>query len=323
MSTLTVFAVGGAGINTVDSWISTGQSQRLSSGDLNFVGIDTSTNNVPKTSKFVVEHMEGARGGGKNRAKNYPGALPFIDELLSRHKPGDYVIIVYSTAGATGGLFGPLLARRLLERGIPTYNFVIGDLASQKEIDNTAKVFKTLDNQRQQLDVNVVFDYIRNDRFPNRGEANKAVVQRLDYASLFLTDEHEEADFEDTKNLFFVNRETNTPASLVKANFFIDPENLNEEAGSAVVAAMSLYRDGNSITSDLGTLAYRVTGVISPDMGPKSAKSFHMTLDQGETVRELQQLLADAADRETQSKQRFRQNESLSTTGGDDNGVEL
>ncbi len=316
MSTLRVYACGGAGINIGALWKNTGRSQFLS--EAQFIGLDTSKNNQPDDNAFEVEHMEGARGGGKDRGENIKPAPDFVRSALSIHKPGDFNIVLFGAAGASGGVLGPLILRELLDKNIPVVAFVIGDTTSQKEIGNTVNCWRSIDNQRKSLDADIVFDYVLNSTYATRGEANKTIVNRLDLLSVFLTDSHEEADYQDIRNALRVSRVTSVAPSLQKINFFDSNADLKKVEGNPV-ACISLYRDRDAVSADFAGVAYRVTGVLSDGKGP-NVDSLHMVLDYDRTVKDIISMIAEQEDREKQSRTRYKAADEL---GGDadDNGI--
>lgn len=316
MSTLRVFACGGAGINLADLWKRTGKSVAIQ--EALFVGTDTSENNIPEGESFPIEHRHGKRGGGKRREMNYEGTEPFIDDVLSRHKPGDFNIVIYSTSGSTGGIQGPVIVQRLLKQGIPVVSVIIVDQASHKEATNTSAVFQSLDNFRRALKVNVVFDYIDNADFRTRGQANQQIINRLDFLSLFLTDQHTEADHADVSTLLRANEPSKTPATLCRITFHKDWAEDQKPEGNPV-AAMSLFYNGDDVANIIPSLAYRVTGVMNPNISPNNFKDIHMLLEFDETIKHIQQMVQDNKDRELQAKQQFLETKSI----GDDEGDEL
>lgn len=318
MSSLRVYACGGAGINLANLWMKTGKSAAIKQGL--FVGTDTSENNIPDGDSFPIEHRHGLRGGAKIRQMNYEGTAEFIDDVLTRHKPADFNIVVYSTSGSTGGIQGPTIVQRLLKQRIPVVSVIIVDQASQKEASNTSATFQSLDNFRKSLKVNVVFDYIDNADFRTRGMANQAIVDRMDYLSLFLTDQHVEADYADVSTLLRANEPSGTPATLCRVTFHKDWGE-DQKAEGNPVAGMSLFKNGDDVANIIPKLAYRVTGVMNPNISPSNFSDIHMLLEFDDTIKHIQQLIADTKDRELQSKQRFMEADSISDDEGDDIGM--
>lgn len=320
MSTLRVYACGGTGINLAAQWMLSGKSPAAKTAQV--IGLDSSKNNLPPEQLFKVEHLEGMRGGGKDSKRIYPGAADFLSSVISQHKPGDFNVLLFSSAGATGALFGPLLFRMLTEKNYRVVCVIVGDTSSDVEHSNTVKAFKNLDNQRRALDIPVCFDYILNSRYKNRGEANSAVIGRLDLLSCFLTDEHEESDFEDISNLLTYSKFGKATASLTKIDFY--HQGNIKDLSSTSVAGMSIYKNKDDISDDLNGVVYRVTGVFQPGtlMAPKDITSVHMVFDHNETVKDILKMIEIDADREVQSKTKFKTTDTLGS-GGDDLNIEL
>lgn len=319
MSQLRVYACGGTGISIVSKWIANTGNPQLKSAQ--FIGLDSSENNKPHNDAFKVERPEGTRGGGKQRSKIGSIAEGFIDSILTKHKPGDFNLIVMNAAGATGSVFGPVLFNRLLGQGIPVMAVIVGDLTSELENYNTVMTFKSLDNQRANLNVPVLFDYVNNAQFDNRGAADKFIIGRLDILSLFLTDSHDESDYQDIRNLFYYNEVVKTAKpTLAKADFVTD-KGLDSLSGSTV-AGFSLYRNADDVGSHLKNVAYRTTGVIQQGSTnfPESVQHLHMVFDHDSTVKNILVLVDELRDLEVQNTERFKQTKALGD-GGDDSGM--
>ncbi|UVD42047.1 putative tubulin-like protein [Klebsiella phage KPN8] len=318
MSTLRVYACGGTGINIASKWIATGANTLIRKAQ--FIGLDSSENNKPYNDAFKVERPEGTRGGGKERKLIGKIAAGFIDSILTKHKPGDFNLIIMNAAGATGSTFGPTLINRLLTQGVPVIALVVGDLTSELENYNTVKTFESLDNQRINLNVPVIIDYVDNAKYPSRGLADKYAIGRLDILSLFLTDEHEESDFQDIRNLFYYNQVTKAAPTLARIDFLTDTQLDNVTPG--LVAEFGLYRKADDIGSHIKNLAYRSTGVIQEGSTnfPAGIEHLHMVFDHDATIKDILVLVQDLKDIEIQNNERFKSAQQVGN-GGDDSGM--
>lgn len=276
MSELRAYCVGGCAINVGSLWHQS--LQTLPVAKVNFVGVDTSNNNRPDNDAFPVERPANTRGGGKLRGLNRDVIPELVEQVVMKHKPGDFNIVIFSGGGATGSSAGPYLVRRLMELGIPVVSLIVLDRSSDTEFENTVNCMRSMDGQRKYFQMPVVMDLIENDESLTRGEVNKQIVDRLNLLSIFLTDEHEESDFEDVSNLLNYSKVIEIPPALTRIDFY-DAETIDRRIGQAV-ASFSLYENRDDVRSIKIGKAYRVTGVMKPNTKvPNRSGELHMVLE--------------------------------------------
>lgn len=276
MSQLRAYCVGGAGINVGSAWYQSLKINPVSPVD--FIGLDTSMNNVPDDNAFAVERPGETRGGGKLRTLNRDIIPGFVEEMLIRHKPGDFNIVIFSGGGATGSSMGPYIVRELMSRGIPVVSFVILDRSSDVEFKNTNDCMRSLDGQRKYFQMPVVMDVLENTENMTRGQSNTIAVERLNLLSIFMTDAHEEADFEDVQHLLNYSKVVDIPPAMTRLEFY-DAETISQRIGKAV-ASFSLYQSRDEVKSTPIGKAYRVTGVMHPETRvPNHTGELHMVLE--------------------------------------------
>lgn len=316
MSTLRAWCIGGAGINIGSAWKKSLRNLPISK--VEFIGLDTSTNNKPDDDSFILECPPNTRGGGKKRTLNRDLIPDFVNQMLVKHKAGDFNVVIYSGAGASGSTIGPFLVRALMEANIPVVSFLVIDQTTDIELDNTIATLRSLDGQRKHFDMPVVMDVLQNDEALTRGELNKIAVERLNLLSLFLTDKHEESDYEDIRHLLDYSSAVDIPPSLTRIEFY-DGLTIDKRQGSAV-ASFSLYSSRNDIRSVQIGKGYRVTGVMHPDaITPNDTGELHMMLEYDslteQIINDMERSKEKAVERQTQ----FTKSRSKDLTEGSDN----
>lgn len=290
------------------------------------VGLDSSSANDSE-GLFDVCRMPAAtgndglaNGSGKVQSTNYPKAVPFIKETISKYPPGTFTIVVFGTSGGTGPMLGALLIRELLQHNRPVVAVCISDHTSIIEMKNSVTTLRNLANQTsaEQLNTPIAFIEAINDNDRTRGQVNKQVIDNLNLLSVFLNEDNEEADYRDILNLLNYNKVIGVPASLSRIHFFNKDDAVNYD-GKPPVAYCSLFGSRDDIVPRFIGGGYRVTGVLGDDSRVSGMAEIHMTLDHGEALEDLQKQIA--ALETQQASKSLTYSSSASFSGGDQNGM--
>lgn len=326
MSEIKFFLCGGTGINIGLCLKDKPRTEMVKNAA--YVGIDASEANKAK-DLFPVEHMPDAedptkfaRGSGKVKGRNYPQAQSFVEQVLSRHKPANYNIIVCNTSGGSGNMLGTLLARELIKAGHPVVMALVSDFTSTVEMSNSVGSLTSLHNQTlpNVLGAVIPFLHVANTTEKTRGEVNDELVDKLNLLSLFLTESNEEMDYEDVKNLLNYSKHYNVPAALSQIRFF-DQTSLKSFEGKPPVAVASLYCSADEIIPRFEGSHVRTTGVFSKSATlPRDTTELHMVLDHGDYLKELEAHSGVLDDRKVEAKATYVQQKDLSA-GADSNGL--
>ncbi|UYE93423.1 tubulin [Shewanella phage FishSpeaker] len=324
---LRYYFCGGAGIN-IGKAICQSPKTAISPGnrDAVFVGLDSSGANDPEGA-FEVCRMpslngsdELANGSGKVQSTNYPKAVPFIKDMLSKHVPGAYNVVVFSTSGGTGGMLAVVLIRELLQLNLPVVAVCISDHTSVIEMKNSVTTLRNLANQTSpsQLDRPIAFIEAINDNEHTRGQVNKRIINDLNLLSIFLSNNNEEADYKDILNLLNYNKVIGVPASLSRIKFF-NKEDAIKYDGKPPVAFCSLFDARDNIVPRFAGGGYRVTGVFGVENSVIDAEEMHMTLDHGEALEELEAKIKALDNQQTAKVLAYSRVSDFG--GGDSNGM--
>lgn len=291
------YLCGGAGIN-IGKALHNAPANAVSpiNRQATMVGLDSSSANDSE-GFFEILHMpskngsEPAKGSGKVQSTNYPKAVPFIKESLSKHPPGTFNVVVFGTSGGTGSMLGAVLIRELLQNGHVVVAVIVSDHTSVIERKNSVTTLRNLASQtsKSQLNRPIAFIEAINDNDHTRGEVNKKIIDNLNLLSVFLTENNEEGDYEDILNLLNYNKVIDVPASLSRIRFFNKEDAINYD-GKLPVAYCSLFSNRDDIVPRFAGGGYRVTGVLGELNRVAGFSEIHMTLDHGEAIEELQEL---------------------------------
>lgn len=325
---ITYFLCGGTGINlgmAIKAGARTKQNKNAQ-----MVGLDSSGANSAN-DMFPIEYMtapgsseDKARGSGKMKAANYEKATPFIAQVLAKHKPSSYAVVICNTAGGTGSMLGTLVFRALAKLGVPTVMCVISDHTSTIEFANAVGTMRSMAAQTQKefLDIPLAFLDCINTTDYSRGEVNEQVVDRLNLMSLFMTEENGEMDYADFRNFLQYSRVANVPPAMSEIRFF-DQDSVKQHTGKTPVAVASLFESSNDVIPVFPGTTYRTTGVFAVESGkPPKVTQLHMCLDHGEALEKLEKQIQGLEDHRAQVAVDYVKQKDVSQ-GANENGMFL
>lgn len=115
-STLNIYGCGGCGINLVARQAHI-PAETKGYPEVSYTAIDSSSSNL----KGLGEHIDtillpGLDGFGGERGYGLDIVRDNVDRILKESAPGDYNIVVFSLAGGTGSVVGPVIMDELLRR---------------------------------------------------------------------------------------------------------------------------------------------------------------------------------------------------------------
>lgn len=319
---------GGAGINIGKLLKVSRLNPRVA--EASYLALDASGNNpIPKELNIPLERVassddasEKANGSGKVRATNYEAAQPFVNDALTKHKPGYFNIVVFSGSGGSGSIIATLVIRWLKQNGHKFIAIVVNDHSSKIEMENAVKTMTGLATQTQANFLDAAIPYIEFKNTPDktRGEIDRAIVERVSILALFTTGKNEEQDFQDLLNVLDYSNSYNVPAALSRISFYDQPEKYQ---GPAPVAVVSLFSSSSEIKSCFADTHVRSTGVFAPGTSlPDGVTQMHMILDHGEGHKKLEAEQDDLEKRNVSAKNTYVTQKDMSK-GADGNGISL
>lgn len=267
--TVTIYGAGGCGINIATMF------QEYNKGDgyarLTPVYLDTSRSNikdgVPDSQCFILPDMDGS---GKVRAENAGEISSHISKVLDSHKPSKFNIVVFSTGGGTGSVFGPLLARELARRAIPQVLVVVSEADSAIAAQNALGTYKTLESIYRSVNEPLVVSWHKNSTDTPRPVVDENVYDIINKLAVLSSGQNRELDSRDLNNWVYYTR----PRPDLKPQLCL----LTVTDDSAIaqkidkpLSAINLLNDTSSVTKDLkpeySTNGYIPTMSDAPDHG--------------------------------------------------------
>ncbi|MBH14126.1 MAG: hypothetical protein CMF37_15520 [Leeuwenhoekiella sp.] len=237
--TLRIYAAGGCATNLAKPFVGLESSDIYA--DIDPVFVDTSMSNIegPITEEmcYILPDVDGS---GKVRRENHQRISDSIKDIVSIHPPGDFNIVMFSAAGGSGSVAGPLIARHLLEIEAPLICIVVGSTDSAITCTNTLNTLKSLDSISQAAELPITLFYEENGAGVKRSEIDKRVKGAIGSISALVSGNNRELDTKDISTWVYYNRASKVEPQLSQLSILRDNtavEGLNEPISIASLLA--------------------------------------------------------------------------------------
>lgn len=251
-----LYGCGGCGVNL---------GQAVASDHLTACYIDTSESNRTETlDPEVCHYLENLDGSGKNRRENYEPIIREVGVILDRFEPADFNIVLFSAAGGSGSVLGPLIMKNLLEREYPVVAVVVGADDSAIAVTNTINTLKSLESISAVAGQPVVMAYHENTAGVTRQMIDDEVLFVLEALGELTSQENRELDTKDLTNwVQYQKVAPSVPPQLSALSIF----DSRQEASGQVepIAIASLYNDPGKDNA-FGTPFYATVGYPRNEM---------------------------------------------------------
>lgn len=310
-NTLRIYGCGGCGVNLTAPYFD--KKQESGTAKLAPALIDTSRSNlhgrkVPDDATFLFDALDGS---GKIRRENYEEINKSIRKILVDIPPAEFNLVVFSAAGGSGSVIGPLMISEMNKRNIPCMAIVIGADESAIAADNTLKTIKSLEGVSKATSTPVIMSYHSNKIDGKRSETDESVRNAISCLSVLTSGLNVELDHLDLVNwLNYVKVNGGTP-QLATMNIAFDSE--QAAAVGFPISMASLYNNPDdtkiSTRADYMTVGYAdLTGakvdqihyIIGTDQLAEIGRALKSTvaeIDEQRQARVEQDSLLDAGDR--------------------------
>jgi hypothetical protein len=222
MTTMNIYACGGAGVN-IGSIFSSFQKTTKQNGrfaEINVYFIDTSKSNINSSvDKEKIYLIEGLDGSGKKRDSNYSVISECSKEILHRFKPADFNVVLHSASGGSGSVIGPVLTSELLSRDEVTACVLIGSTGSKIETQNTLKTLKSYEVISKKRETPVACFYRENSPTKQRSKVDFEIQNAINILALLFSGNNRELDTADLRNFINYNKVTSYKTRLTLLDF--------------------------------------------------------------------------------------------------------
>lgn len=232
-----LYGAGGAGINQAKPFL--GEATRPGYAQIDVALIDTSHSNISEgTASENIYILPNVDGSGKKRAENHEEIANTVKDVLVKHKPADFNIVVYSGAGGSGSVYGPLLVNEMMRNNIPVLSIIIGNTTTAIEAKNTLNTLKTMDHLARSGGVPAVVSYIQNSKDRPRRVVDQMVNTSVTALALLTSRENNELDTADVANWVRYHNVTDVPAQLALLDIVVDEETAKDITDPVSIASI-------------------------------------------------------------------------------------
>lgn len=266
-----IYACGGTGMNIARYFEPARGEYHPGMAQVHPAYFDTSRSNVTaeisqENAYLLTKSADGVDidGGGKVRRLNAQEIVDAVKPFLNRFEPMDLNVVIFSSAGGSGSVFGPSLIGELLQRGERVVGLVVGSVASGKEVENAVNSFKTLDNiSRNTVGAPLVIAYEQNGPDSPRGHVDQIMQTLASQLSILTSRQNDELDRQDILHALRPDKAFDYEARVLTMEIFVDNKTLETEAaaGAQFVSVASLYQNRES-TPTSATPAYAAVGYM-------------------------------------------------------------
>jgi hypothetical protein len=308
--TFRLYGCGGAGTNLV-------KAHQTSTDQIvgpSVAYLDTSLSNLGPDNRDRAYLIDGLDGGGMKRDLNADAMRKHVSPALTQYAPADFNVVVFSGAGGTGSVFGPLLLNELVVREKPVVAAVIGDTDSAKAIENTLGTLKTLSRIAATHKTGVAVLYTEMAPGANRREVDEKIQEGIRAIGQLTSGLNAELDTQDLIHWLHYERVTSHPPGLAILNIYNSNEKLSELHGALSVA--SLYGSPDDPAGVVHT-SYRVKGYTNlPGANPA-----HFVLTQDGLNAVVEGLERKLAEHKSHADTMSKQHVTLHSAIGEDGDV--
>jgi hypothetical protein len=191
-SKIHIVGCGGAGINLVRHFRGQPNVESISY-------VDTSDKNVHDDEVDLLTVVAGGDGAGGNRAA-VGGSVERSVTLDYTPHPSDVTIVVFSTAGGSGSIIGPMILRQHRRLNRLVVGVAITDISSANAARNTKNTLQTLTNIAKNNDYEIPMIVVSNELAGGRVAADRAGVTAISNLVELLTRPVYEVDLSDRRN---------------------------------------------------------------------------------------------------------------------------
>lgn len=329
LSTVSIYALGGTGVNIVRAFEKTLDDLPLIKDLVQIHYIDTGKGNwkngVPDNATIVGS----GKGSGGNPQANIAAMRSEVPGILQKAPFGDFVIAVGSSSGGTSPAATFVLADQALEQGKTPIVFGVASYESTNRIENSSRYLASLKNLSSRHQKNVVLNMRHNNRpvlnegefSMTQGQVDINMVANLTTLSLLLSCRAGKLDYSDLANFLEPNNVIKDPIApdVMALEMFEGDIKLRE--GEMLVSVASLARTDMAVTYNESPL-YQVTGILEDQLGQvvNNERPVHWTTLAG--ALSVDQDRMNQALKESKSRVKAYRPAQLETAafGGDDDG---
>lgn len=239
-----IYGCGGGGVNIGKNYLEPGHSGDLA--NINVAFVDTSDSNLEDRlldRTFLFPDLDGS---GAIRSSNANEIAKHVPDILRKFTPGDVNIVIFTLAGGTGSVAGPLILKELLEQGHMAVGIVIGAKQSMRNAENTIASIKTLDHIAQVTGKPVVLHMgFNGDRTVSDKKVDDEAHLMISALSVLCSRRNHGLDTADLRSFFDFTKSTDAKSQIARLQLTDDADRFDKLMNKGGIAAAYLMRQEN------------------------------------------------------------------------------
>lgn len=250
VGTMRIYGCGGGGVNIGKEYLEAGHSGDIANIETCFV--DTSDSNLDDRLIDKTWLFEGLDGSGAIRQENAEAIAKAVPDIVRKFPPAEMNVVVFTLAGGTGSVAGPLILKKLLDDGHMAIGIVVWAQQSIRNGENTIGGVKTLDNISNITDNPSIIHlgFNKPGVMSDKSVDNEAHLMITALAALCSRRNHG-LDTADLKSLFNFTKSTKAKAQLCRIHVSDNIEDFTKLMRSGALAAAYLLRESTDQTPEL------------------------------------------------------------------------
>lgn len=283
-----IYGCGGGGVNIGKEYLEAGHSADIANIEACF--IDTSDANLEDRLVDKTWLFDNLDGSGAIRQSNVEVIQKAVPDILRKFEPADVNIVVFTLAGGTGSVAGPLILQQLLNDGHMAIAIVVGAKHSGRNAENTIGTVRTLDAIRQQTGKPVIMHLgINSSNAPTDAAVDREAHLMITSLAVLCSRRNHKLDTGDLRSLFDFTKSTTAPAQMCRIHVADSTDAFNKLMKSGPLAAAFLLRESTESVPDL-FVPYSTWGVM-PNVA-QAQTSLFFGIENG-SMGELHKLVSD------------------------------
>jgi len=209
--------------------------------------IDTSQSNLTDAhDKSACYFIDGVDGSGKNRRENHQKIAEETPDILERFPAADFNIVLFSAAGGSGSVIGPLILKELLKEGEAVVAVVVGADDTSISVRNTTDTLKSLEAISAMTGQPTIMAYRENTPGVRRGDIDGEVVFIMDALSALASQGNQEMDTQDLVNMVQYQKVSPVTPQLTALEVFETRQEAARQVEPLAVASLYASPDDNN-----------------------------------------------------------------------------
>lgn len=259
-----IYACGGTAANIVGMLLADNANIDVPGlAALSVTFVDTSRSNLPigQEDKFyhvhdpsvIADGRSETDGSGKDRRFAYELAIKQAPQVVRKHTPTDFNIVVHSGYGGSGSVLGPAILKEILDSKKDVFVIMIGGEGDEAGIVNTQRVLYGYQQLAEKLERSVPVSYLHIDKQNPTSVVYAEAIRIIGYIAALCSGQNHGLDSQDIHNFLNSEIKSKFKPSLMGIIFTEGSEDTQLQEGEALSGMLSLVEHDDQAEAPLLT----------------------------------------------------------------------